>query len=253
MEADPGSSPTIPTGPVAGAPAPADPPPDSRPPWLRRRPSPLVVAGVASLANGVALVLAIVSGLPLGGLLAIVWSIALVTIAAMAVVGGPRMRTTIVRTVTVGLVVGLVATLAYDATKAVLSQLDPSPYNPFEVTRLFGISLIGSAASPEAIAVVGWAFHLTNGATFTIAFAGIFGRSGRIGRWRGVATGIGLGLFLETFQLILYPGWLNIGFLDEFRRISFLSHLVFGAMLGFFVPAGLRWIDRRMAPNETRT
>lgn len=253
MLADPGSRGTIPTAPDAGAPLAADLPPDPESPRVRRRPGPLVVAGVASLANGVALVVHIVGGLPLGGLLVVVWSVAVVAILAMAAVGGPRMRATLVRAIAVGLVVGLVATLAYDATKAFLSQLDPSPYDPFETTRVFGRILIGSAASPVAITVVGWAFHLMNGATFAIAFACLFARSGRIGRWRGIATGIGWGLFLETFQLVLFPGWLSIGFIDEFRRISFLSHIVFGAILGLFVPAGLRWIDRRMARSERGT
>jgi hypothetical protein len=55
-----------------------------------------------------------------------------------------------------------------------------------------------------------------------------------------LATGVAWGLFLETFQLMLYPGWLKIGFLDEFRRISFGAHLVFGAGLGLMVPYGLR-------------
>jgi hypothetical protein len=38
----------------------------------------------------------------------------------------------------------------------------------------------------------------------------------------------------------LFPAWLKIGFVDEFRRISFASHQVFGAGLGLMVPAGLR-------------
>jgi len=125
---------------VAGAPPPADPPPNPKPPRPRRRPGPLVIAGLASLANGVALVLAIVGGLPLGALLAVIWSVVVVAIGAMAAVGGPRIRAAIIRTVAVGIVVGLVATLAYDATKAFLSVLDPSQYDPFEVTRIFGRS-----------------------------------------------------------------------------------------------------------------
>jgi hypothetical protein len=212
-----------------------------------------VVAGVASLGNGVAIVLAIVGGLPLGILLALVWSVNVVAFLVMSALGGPQTRATIMRAVAVGLVVGIVATLAYDATKALLSQFDPSPYDPFEASRKFGRILIGSPASPVAIAIVGWGFNLLNGSTFSIAFACLFARSGRIGRWRGVATGIGWGLFLETFQLVLYPGWLNITFIDEFRRISFLSHIVFGAILGLFVPAGLRWVDRRMARKEKGT
>ncbi|MEP7082802.1 MAG: hypothetical protein ABI841_07485 [Chloroflexota bacterium] len=222
-------------------------------PLMRRIPRPgvVAVAGLASLANGFALVVHIVGGLPLGALLAIVWSIALVAIAAMGAVGGPSIRATLVRTVGVGLVVGLAATLLYDATKAFLSVLDPSPYDPFETTRVFGRILIGADASPTAVTIVGWAFHLMNGSTFAIAFAALFARGGQIGLLRGLATGIGWGIFLETFQLILYPGWLSIGFLDEFRRISFLSHIVFGAILGLFVPAGLRWARRRMARNES--
>jgi Na+(H+)/acetate symporter ActP len=163
------------------------------------------------------------------------------------------MRATIVRAVAVGFAVGVVATLAYDVTKAFLSQLDPSPFDPFETTRVFGRILIGSDAPMAAITVVGWAFHLANGTTFAIAFACLFARGGRIGRLRGVATGIGWGLFLETFQLALYPGWLSIGFIDEFRRISFLSHIVFGTILGLLVPVGLRWTDRQVARSRRWT
>jgi hypothetical protein len=71
-------------------------------------------------------------------------------------------------------------------------------------------------------------------------------------RRRGLATGIAWGLFLESFQLAIYPGWLNIRFLDEFRQISFLSHVVFGAVLGLLVPAGLRYMRRRVAPRTGR-
>ena len=223
--------------------------PSHRPPIRSRsrRPGPLLIAGVASLANGIALVLHIVGGLSLGGLLAIVWTVAVAAILAIGAAGGPVTRATIGRTIAVGLIVGFVATLAYDITKAFLSQLDPSPFDPFETTRVFGHILIGESAPPMAVAVVGWAFHLMNGATFAVAFAFLFARSGQIGRIQGVAIGIGWGLFLETFQLILYPGWLSIGFIDEFRRISFLSHIVFGAILGLGVPAGLRWSERRAA------
>lgn len=211
----------------------------------RRRPSPLMVAGVASLGNGVAVVLSITTGMPLGGLLLIVWTVNIGAFVTMSALGGARTRATILKALVVGIVVGVVAVVAYDATKAALSQLDPSPYDPFEVTRRFGVLLTGPGTSAAVVSLVGWAFHLLNGITFTIVFACLFARSGRISRRRGIATGIAWGLFLETFQLALYPGWMSIGFIDEFRRISFLAHLVFGTLLGLLVPAGLRWIDRR--------
>jgi hypothetical protein len=156
-----------------------------------RRRGALGVVGLASLANGVALVLHIIGGLPLGGLLAVVWLIAAVAIGAIGFVGGPSVRAGIVRTVAVGLAVGLTATLLYDATKALLSQLDPTPYDPFETTRVFGRILIGAGAPTTAIAIVGWAFHLINGSTFAIAFACLFARGGRIRRGHGAVAGVG--------------------------------------------------------------
>ena len=53
--------------------------------------------------------------------------------------------------------------------------------------------------------------------------------------------GMAWGLFLELFQLALYPGWLSIGFYDEFLRVSFLGHLVYGGVLGM----SARWALRR--------
>jgi hypothetical protein len=211
-----------------------------------RRPSPLAVAGVASLANGAALLLYILGRVPMPALLAFTWSIAILALATMGALSEPVNRARLRTYVAVGFAAGIVATLAYDLTKTVLSQLDPSPFNPFEATRVFGTILIGPDAPPVLIAIVGWAFHITNGCTFAIAFGCLFARAGRVSMRRGILTGMGWGLFLETFQLALYPGWLNIKFLDEFRQISFLSHLVFGATLGILVPAGLRWQDRRV-------
>lgn len=209
--------------------------------------APTLVVGVASLANGAALVFHIVGKLPLPALLAVTWTIAVIAVAGIAAVSGRAARTSIVRTVAVGLAVGFPATLAYDATKALLSQLDPSPFNPFEATRIFGTILLGETADPAAVSVAGWVFHLANGCTFAIAFAALFARNGRVSLRRGLITGVGWALFLETFQLVLYPDWLGIRYLDEFRQISFLSHIVFGVSLGLLVPAGLRWAGRRSA------
>jgi hypothetical protein len=216
--------------------------------WPHWRPTPLLVAGVASLANGVALLGTILGGISLSTLLVVTWTTAVIAFALIAALAPPPYRRALLASVVVGIVAGLVATLAYDATKALLSQLDASPYNPFEATKVFGRLLLGEGASTDAMTVAGWIFHLTNGCTFAIAYALIFARGGRISRRRGLVTGIGWGLFLETFQLVLYPGWLSVTFLDEFRQISFLGHVVYGAVLGLLVPAGLRVARRRYAP-----
>jgi hypothetical protein len=176
-----------------------------------------------------------------------------IAVAGMAAVASPTARSTMVRIVVIGVVVGLIATLAYDVAKAVLSLLDPSPYNPFEATRRFGQVLVGETAAPDLISAAGWAFHIGNGCTFAVAYAALFARDGQVSRRRGVVIGIGWALFLETLQLVLYPGWMDIRFLDEFRQISFLSHLVFGLGLGLFIPAGLRWAKQRAEPNRGGT
>ena len=249
MPTEPGSWRTPPP-PDAVALLEVDRPPGRGPRRASRRPTPLAVAGVASLANGAALLLYILGGVPLPLLLAFTWTVAALALVTMGALGEPASRARLRRYVGVGLAAGLVATIAYDITKAMLSQLDPSPFNPFEATRVFGTILIGADAPPTLVAIVGWAFHITNGCTFAIAFACLFARDGRISFRRGILSGMAWGLFLETFQLALYPGWLNIRFLDEFRQVSFLSHLVYGATVGILVPAGLRWSDGRWSRSE---
>ncbi len=211
-----------------------------RSPAIQRRSNALVVAALAALANGIALIAHILLDLPLPILLAFTWAVALVSILAVTSTGDRAGRRTLGQIILLGAVAGILATLVYDATKFALSQLDPSPFNPFEATRIFGTLLIGESASPLATQAAGWAFHLANGTTFGIAFACLYARSGRDSLRIGLVGGVGWGLFLETFQLVLYPGWLNVKYLDEFRQISFLSHIVFGIILGTIVPRGLR-------------
>jgi hypothetical protein len=139
-----------------------------------------------------------------------------------------------------GLVSGLLATLMYDGTKVVLSVLDPSPYNPFEVTRLFGVLLLGESAAAEAAQIAGWSFHLLNGCTFAVAYSLLLARDGNTTyRYAGL-SGMAWGLFLEAFQVVLYPDWLRIAFYGEFVTISATAHLVYGACLGLTCRAVLR-------------
>jgi hypothetical protein len=47
------------------------------------------------------------------------------------------------------------------------------------------------------------------------------------------------GAVLEVFQLTLYPGWLDIRAYQEFAQISALSHLAYGATLGWSARTGI--------------
>lgn len=183
------------------------------------------VFGVATLSGGAALVIHILSGISLRLGLAV---------AAAALAGAGRsvwrrasttQRGHLRRALNVGVISGLVATAVYDLTRTLLSQLDTSPYDPFEAVRMFGVVLVGPSA-PQALGyAAGTGFHLVNGVAFAVAFCLLFGP-------RGVVAGIGWGLFLELFQITLYPGWLDIQAYREFAQISALSHVAYGATLG---------------------
>jgi hypothetical protein len=198
-----------------------------RPAWVR------VALGVVALGSGAALLSTIVLRVPLqySLLAAVALWIALFLLALARRRVNPR--SVVVRHIAAGAVAGFGATLAYDVSRVFLSQLDPAPYNPFEAIRVFGVLLTGSemANSSGAVMVVGSLYHLLNGTSFGVAYALILGhRMSSPGR--ALVAGTAWGVGLELFQLTVYPGWLNIKAYDEFLRVSFLGHVVYGAVLG---------------------
>jgi Family of unknown function (DUF6789) len=193
----------------------------------------LRLVGVGALFSGAALVVHILGGLSLGVLLLAFAALMVMSIAYIWRRASTSQRVLLARLAKVGMLSGVAATVAYDTAKFSLSQLDPSPYNPFEALRVFGMALMGATAPEVAIFSSGTAFHLLNGTMFGVAFAFLFRR-------HLVLTGIAWGMFLEVFQLTLYPGWLNIKLLNEFTQISALSHLVYGATLGYLCRSQLK-------------
>lgn len=195
------------------------------------------IVGVAALFSGVALLTNIIGGvsLRLALLLALILPISAFGIAWSRMTPEARHKT--VARLKVGLLAGLLATGAYDLTRFTLYRFDTSPYNPFEVTRVFGSLLVGTSAKPVFVYTAGAAFHALNGLCFAIAYWFLFGRF-------GVVAAVVWALFLEVFQLTLYPGWLNIKFYREFLQISASSHLSYGVVLGL----SCQWLQRRIAP-----
>jgi hypothetical protein len=175
--------------------------------------------------SGAALLMHLLTGATLRASLAFTSAAALVAGAA-AWRRAPRdWRPVLRRTASAGAVAGVLATVAYDASKWALSGLDPSPYNPFEVLGAFGALLLGPQASAGARLAAGAGLHALNGTCFGVAFALLFGG-------KGARAGVAWGLFLELFQLTLYPGWLDIRLYREFAMISSLGHVVYGLVLG---------------------
>ncbi|HXF82149.1 MAG TPA: hypothetical protein VNN19_05300 [bacterium] len=185
----------------------------------------LRAAGAGGLASGAALVTHIVGGISLRAALAAAGLIVILGVAAVLRRAGPIGRRRFARAAAIGAGGGLLATMAYDASRTVLAYFDPSPYNPFEAIRIFGVLLAGQTAPDALIYAAGMAFHFINGMGFGVAFSLLLGH-------RGLLAGIAWGLGLELFQLTLYPGWLDIRAFREFAQISAAGHLVYGGVLG---------------------
>jgi len=182
------------------------------------------VAALA-LASGAALVVHIVGGVSLRLMLALAMSVVVLAATFVWRRATVRQRRWLARRVTVGAASGGLGVVVYDITKTVLSQLDAWRYNPFEAVRVFGVLIAGPHASLRTVYAAGVAYHVLNGISFGVVFCLLWGE-------RGILAGMIWGLFLECFQLTLFPGWLDIRAIGEFQRISVLSHLAYGATLG---------------------
>lgn len=191
------------------------------------------LVGTGALFSGAALVTHIVTGISLRLGLAVAGALLVLGLALLLGRSSPDQRFWIGRRVKVALFAGVLATASYDTSKFVLSQFETAPYNPFEAIRVFGVLIAGSSAPATTMWVAGASFHVLNGTAFGVGFSLLF-------KQPGILTGIAWGLFLELFQLTLFPGWLDIRFYSEFLQISAFSHIVYGAVLGHLCQRGLR-------------
>jgi hypothetical protein len=150
------------------------------------------------------------------------------------------LRREVARSARAGIAAGAVATLAYDASRTVLSLFDPLPYMPFEAIRQFGLGVLPAGSDPGLVLGVGFVVHMVNGCSFGVIYA-MFARDRLATARSALASGMVWGVVLELVQSILYPGWLGITTtLKEFLVISGAGHLVYGATLGIGVRGLLR-------------
>ncbi len=177
-----------------------------------------LVTGAALLVHilaGVALTLGI--GLSFGGALAL----AAITWRRVA----PEVRSALRRRALIGLVIGLSATLAYDAARLLLVWTVGFQLNPFETIRVFGQLLVGTGSPPGLIFIAGALYHLTNGIGFGVALV-LFVRRPR------VRHGLAWAAMLELIMISLYPGWLNPAAVDELVSVSLIGHAAYGLTMG---------------------
>jgi hypothetical protein len=205
--------------------------------------------GLAAGFSGLAIITTILTGIPLW-LVESATVLVPLTFVTVVIRRTPRpIVLEIWRVVRTGLVAGFAASIVYDATRISLSIFDPSPYNPFEAIRQFGLGMLGADAALPLVFSAGFVIHFLNGTTFGVIYAIFAGRHVRTVRG-AVLSGVAWGLTLELIQSILYPGWLKIPnvVLDEFLIISGLGHVMYGATLGF----GVRRLLFRRSTVEVR-
>jgi hypothetical protein len=200
-----------------------------------RRSFVFTTVGLAAGFSGLAIILSIVTPAPLIVAEALTVAVAGMSLVVLAIRAPRPVLVEVSRAAAAGIVAGAGATLVYDVVRTALSVFDPSPFDPFEAVRHFGIGILPSSADPGWILAAGFAVHLINGSSFGVIYA-MFAR-GRLGSVRSaLASGIAWGIALELIQSILYPGWLRITtVLGEFLVISGVGHLAYGATLGLGV------------------
>jgi len=125
----------------------------------------------------------------------------------------------------VGALAGACATSAYDAVRWLMLRVFELQFQPFDIFPIFGRLLLGPQAAAVPAWVAGVLFHACNGVGFAVAYTLVFSR-------RGVLAGIAWALTLEAIMLVVYPSWLHIRALGEFRAVSLVGHFSYGGVLG---------------------
>lgn len=180
----------------------------------------------AMMASGIALIGSVLTGLPLWLTLGLLGMMAVLLVFLRWSQSNEVDRGALRAQLLTGVVAGLAATAAYDASRLLLVHFGSLPLSPFETFGIFGQLIVGNEGPTWLVYGVGTAYHVLNGICFAIGYCFLLG--GRDWKW-GVAWGMGL----EAAMLALYPGWLRLdAVLVEFVSMSFVGHLSYGTVLG---------------------
>ena len=144
-----------------------------------------------------------------------------------------------VRCVVVGVLGGLVSTVAYDAWRFLVQSTGLFRYNGFVAIYIFGSWISGLPATSREAAVVGWVYHFWNGVSFGTFYTLAFGRR----RW---PWGAAYGVLMEACMLGLFPFFLQVTDRVDFIVVSLTGHLVYGTVLGLLAQRhAANWTDAR--------
>ena len=164
---------------------------------------------------------------------------ALVAVIAIAVWARRVAREPFFNRLVVGLVAGIIATLAYDAVRWAIQETAPLDYDGFRSINIFGSLILSRPESAVSARVAGWTYHFWNGVSFGVMYALVAGPA----RWY---WGLAWGMSLELMMISIYPVAFAIQRSDPaFLAISMTGHAAYGAVLGLLCE---RWCDRGPLP-----
>lgn len=190
------------------------------------------------MATGVALVVHVVSDVPL----ALALGVTVAILLPLAVVGWVRLRPAeradARRRAAVGVVAGAAGTAAYDGTRWGLAEIADLGFWPYDILEVFGTALVGHGQPMWAVLTAGIALHVVTGVGLAAAYALLLRRP-------TVWNGIVVGLVLGTFMVVIYPNWIGTeGVFGGFLAATAVGHLVYGAAIGLVA----MWLVGRRRP-----
>jgi hypothetical protein len=205
----------------------------------------------ALAASSIACLLADFYGLcPMNFFTPFIFLPAFLVLCVLAVLDRVRGAGHVWRAVSIGILAGLLAAVAYDvfrlpfvfAKEWGIASVVP-PMKLFKVFPRFGAMILGQPIEQTsyslAAQVMGWIYHFSNGATFGVMYLALIGD----GRRRSWAWAVVFALGLELSMLFTpYPKVFGVPLTARFVIVTIVAHAIFGVGLGFAV----RYMARRI-------
>jgi hypothetical protein len=136
-------------------------------------------------------------------------------------------RALLLNRLVVGTLAGMAGLLAYDGTRWLVQVALPMEFDAFYSMAAFGNLMTGYPHDASVAIASGWAYHVSNGLTFGIAYALLAGPA----RWY---WGLAWGLVLELGMVTVYPSLFRLSSLQGFLVVSVVGHAAYGGTLGAF-------------------
>jgi len=188
--------------------------------------------GCASISLG-ALVAHVLHVLPMPFFLEVFGIPSLLAILGLGVYAKKIKEEILVNGIWVGLLAGLIATIAYDGIRYFIERSHLLGYNGFVPILMFGNWITGQPTTSLAAHIAGWTYHYWNGVTFGVIYTLAVGR--KVWWW-----GIGYGILMECCMLGLFPMFLRVSSKFDFIAVSMIGHIFYGATLGILAQ---KWLS----------